>query len=376
MAFGDRFFPVELGGECVWGDARVVSSQSHGSAEVDDLFLFLKKRDDRVLRLVFELRAVGAGQSAGITGELNAGNLHAKTDPQEWNSVLAGIGGGQYLPFDPPLPESSGNEDTVEAMKVFFCAFLFDLCGIEAHDFYPTLVMCSGVCERFIDRFIGILQTDVFPDHSDADVGLRVDDPSHEVFPIGEVRSRCFQTQCFTDKPIELVLPEVEWAFVDGGFDVAKGNDVFGCHVTEHGDLLAFCFFDFDLGAADDDVRDDADLSKFGHALLGGFGLHFSGGPDKWKQCDVDEAGIFRADLERELTQCLEENVPLDIAYRSADLSEKDVCRHFFRHLIKATFNLVGDVRNVLDGSAQVVPFPFLFDHTFKDLAGTEAVES
>jgi hypothetical protein len=75
------------------------------------------------------------------------------------------------------------------------------------------------------------------------------------------------------------------------------------------------------------------------------------------------------ADLVPDLADRLEKGQALDVAHGAADLGDDDV--HLGAgHGQDAGLDLVGDVRDDLDGVAQVLAPPFLGDHARVDLAG------
>ena len=73
-----------------------------------------------------------------------------------------------------------------------------------------------------------------------------------------------------------------------------------------------------------------------------------------------------------ELADCLEKGQALDIADRAADLAQHEI------DLVLAdgqeVLDLVGDMRNDLNGLAQIFAAPFLFQHVGIDAAGGHAV--
>jgi hypothetical protein len=77
--------------------------------------------------------------------------------------------------------------------------------------------------------------------------------------------------------------------------------------------------------------------------------------------------------LERELPHGLEEGQALDVAGRAADLGDQDV--DVLAAGVDALLDLVGDVRDHLDGLAEVDAPALLLDHALVDLARAQAVE-
>jgi hypothetical protein len=75
------------------------------------------------------------------------------------------------------------------------------------------------------------------------------------------------------------------------------------------------------------------------------------------------------ADVERELTNGLHEGQSLDVADRAADLGD-DHINVVGDELLHRGLDLVGDVRNDLDRSAEVFPLALLLDDAEVNLAG------
>ena len=83
---------------------------------------------------------------------------------------------------------------------------------------------------------------------------------------------------------------------------------------------------------------------------------------------------VLRPDFEDELPDRLEERQPFDVTGRAADFCNDDVGFAFIRNFPDAVFDFVGDMRNDLDGFAEVIAAPFLEDDVFVDLTAGEIV--
>ncbi len=127
------------------------------------------------------------------------------------------------------------------------------------------------------------------------------------------------------------------------------------------------------VAAADQHVRLDADLAELRHRLLGRLGLQLARRRQEGHQRHVDEDHVLRLHLEGELAHGLEEGQALDVAGRAADLGDQDV--DVLAAGVDPLLDLVGDVRDHLDGLAEVDPAPLLLDHALVDLARAQAVE-
>ena len=125
--------------------------------------------------------------------------------------------------------------------------------------------------------------------------------------------------------------------------------------VGEQRDLLADVAAQRLLAAAHDHVRLDADAAQLLHRVLGRLGLQLAGVAQERHQREVDEHAAVAPEVGCELAQRLEEGQRLDVAHRAADLGDHDVDVRGLGHELDPVLDLVGDVRDHLDGAAQVV---------------------
>jgi hypothetical protein len=141
---------------------------------------------------------------------------------------------------------------------------------------------------------------------------------------------------------------------------------------TEEGDFVAHLAGDGAVGAAEEDVGLDTDGEHLLDGVLGGLGLELLCGGNPGDEGDVDEAGVFAAEILTHLADGFEEGKRFDVANCAADLDDGYFavgCN--FAHRV---FNLVGDVRDDLDGLAEVVAAAFFGDDLLVDAAGGEVV--
>ena len=127
------------------------------------------------------------------------------------------------------------------------------------------------------------------------------------------------------------------------------------------------------LGAAHQDIRLDSAGQQLLDTVLGGLGLDLAGGLDIGHQGQVDEQGVLAAQIAAQLADGLDKGQPLDIADGAADLDDGDIRGAV--QLEHGVLDLVGDVRNDLDGPAQVFSAPLLLDDRVIDAAGGVVVD-
>ncbi len=83
----------------------------------------------------------------------------------------------------------------------------------------------------------------------------------------------------------------------------------------------------------------------------------------------MDVEHVAAADVLAHLADGLEEGQRLDIADRAADLDDDHVGAAVAGHALDALLDLVGDVRDDLDGAAEIVAAPLLGDDRLVDPA-------
>ena len=86
----------------------------------------------------------------------------------------------------------------------------------------------------------------------------------------------------------------------------------------------------------------------------------------------MDEKDVFPAMLELELAQGLKEWQALDVPRCAANLGDEDIGA--FAALEDATLDLVGHVRDNLDGGSEIISVALLGDDGLIDLAGCQTV--
>src|SRR5260221_2731223 len=80
--------------------------------------------------------------------------------------------------------------------------------------------------------------------------------------------------------------------------------------------------------------------------------------------------------FESKLADGFQEWQALDVAGGATDLGDNDIGLGAFGQFVNSILNLVGNVRNDLNGLTEVLAFPFIVENGLIDLAAGEIVES
>ena len=312
---------------------------------------------------------MGLCEFQDVASEFDGRDLHSEAEAEVRNVVLARELGGLDLAFDSAFAEATGNEDAAEAFQMFLRAIALEVLGIDFLDFDSAIVCHPAMNDGFVNGFVGVLKFDVFADDTDANAMLWGDQFANDFLPMRHVRRRIIEAQKIADKVIHPLALEHEGNFVNGVIDVFFFDDCFEWNVTKQGDFLADVFVERLFAATDDDVWRDTNFAQFGDGLLGGFGLELAGGFDEWDVSDVEENGVVVADFEGELANRFEKWQAFNVAGRAADFGDDDVGLGLIGQDVDAIFDFVSDVRNDLDGFAEIFAFAFVVENPLIDLA-------
>ncbi len=152
------------------------------------------------------------------------------------------------------------------------------------------------------------------------------------------------------------------------GVHILHGDDAGFRDVAEQRDFLFQIFGNVAVAAAKQNVRLDSDAQHFFYAVLRGLGFQLAGGGDEGHEGDVHEQSIFETELEAHLADGFEEGKGFDVADGAADFDDDHV--HAFGNFFDGGFDFVGDVRDDLDGFAEVIAAAFFGENGFVDAAG------
>jgi hypothetical protein len=224
--------------------------------------------------------------------------------------------------------------------------------------------------ERLDDALVGVVQVHVLAAHGDLDALRHRVDLLHHPLPFAHIGGRAGESELLADDVVESLLAKDERHLVDRGH-VARLDHLALGDVAEERDLAADVVRERPLGAADEDIRLDADRQELFHAVLRRFRLELARRLDVGHEREVHVQAVLAAHLEPELADRLEERQPLDVARRPADLGDDDVdVVAVLGGLPDAGLDLVGDVRDDLNGPPEVAALALAVDDGLVDLSG------
>src|SRR5690348_202090 len=111
VALVDFARPVGAAGEAVLREPAGPTAESHGAAEFVDTLQLAQLEDHAVRRAGVEFGGIGVFEAADVAGIFDDQSLHAETDAEVGNLLLAGIADGVQHARNAALAETAGDED-------------------------------------------------------------------------------------------------------------------------------------------------------------------------------------------------------------------------------------------------------------------------
>ena len=142
----------------------VVCAQTHRTAHIGYVLLLFHQVDHLIRSVRFHFCRIGILQSHYIAGKFDHHALHTQTDTQTRDIVFTGILQCGKFTFNTTLSESRSNQDSVHIFQQFGSIAVIQFFGMEQMQIQLTIIINSGLQQRFVDRLISILQFDIFTD--------------------------------------------------------------------------------------------------------------------------------------------------------------------------------------------------------------------
>ena len=369
MAFADFAGTVNFGDFRTVLQHRIIGPESHGTAQIAAGFPLLQaflghpfgdQADHRFRGIAkFGRRCrIDPGQ---IAGRFDTGHLHAQADTEKGNIILAGKFDRSDLAFAAPFTKATGYQYRVERFQlgrqIFF---IFKQFRIQPAHLHLDPVGQTAVEQRFLQRFIGVLQPDIFADHADDDFAFGMLDPLHDIIPARQIRFRCvFDAKGTQNHIVQTFLMILQRYIIDIA-RIESRNHRFLADIAELGDLGPFRIGQRMLAAAQQDIRLDAQRRQFPDAVLGRLGFQLTRGCDIGHQGDMNGNGVVAADLVAQLANRLDERQALDITDGPANLAQHEI--NAVELVLGKFLDGVGHVRNHLHRGTEIVAAAFLGD--------------
>ncbi len=351
-----------------------VSAEPHGAALLGHGALIIEQGDDGVLGVFVSFGGVGVVELETVAGEGDDHVLHAAAESEVGDALFERESGDADLAFNAALAEAARHDDAIDIGEGGGDLRLVggvQAIGLDPADFDARTTLGAGVDQGFLDGEIGVAQLDILADDGDMAGALGGIQPGGPVNPgfdraFGRAGSR---------GELESVEREVgeAGAVEHGGNLVDRGDGFqrhhgFGRDVAKEGEFVGDGTVGWDVGTGDDDVRLDAHAAQRANGVLGGLGLELVGRLEVKERRDMNRERAVSRLFVAHLADRFEEGLAFDVADGSADLNDQDVNAGLPGETADAFFDQIGDVRDGLDGAAEIVAAPFAFDHFGGDL--------
>ena len=234
------------------------------------------------------------------------------------------------------------------------------------------LVGDAAVRERFDQRFIGVLHAGVLADNGDGHVAFRIADALVDEMPGREIGlGRVLDAEGGKHFAVQAAGVIGLGHRIDI-VDVERLDHGAFAHVAEQRELLPLALRNRPVAAAKKNIGLNADGAQFAHRVLGRLGLELPGARDERHQRQMDIDRVVPRQVIAKLPNGLEIRQAFYVADGAADLAQYEIVA-----IIAVTDEVldgVGDVRNDLDGGAEIVAAALLGENLLVDAAGGDVV--
>ena len=373
VTLADELGAIGLVGPRALGQTAFVAAQTHGAALVGDGLLVFHDVDDRIGRGVIHLERIGAVEVEHVARELDHRHLHAETYSEERDVVLAGMAHGIHLAVDAAMTEAGRHDDAVEAGELVGHVLGQDVFGMYQAQVELAVVIGGGVDERLGDGLISVGQLDILAHKANLDSAGGVAHLVEKEDPVLHVGLALGgQLELAHGYLVEPLLLHLDGHLVDAA-DVDRLDDGVGVHIAEEGHLAAQLDAQVVLRAQHEHVGLDAVFEQSLDGVLRGLGLELARGAQIGHERQVDEHGLV-AELPLKLADGLDVGQRFDVAHGAAYFGNHHVIFVVSAHQHYVALDFVGDVRNYLDGLAQIVALTLLVDDVLVDAPGGHVI--
>src|SRR5688572_3029251 len=371
-----RFTVICLGGQRPFLQIARPFAEPHRSAHFIDADQVAELKDDRERSFFVELGRIRIFQAANVSGKFDTGRLHSQTDPEIWGSRPSCIFDSPQHSRNAAFPKSARYQDRVEILQLSLVIVLHQVFRLDPGNIYAKIIRHARVRQRLSQRFVGIFQLDIFSDYGDLNrTAGRVFDRGHKLAPVLEIEMRKLFTEVkvVDDKLVKPLVVKRKRHLIDRRHVEGRYDRVL-LHVTEQSDLSPKVHRQRSFRPTQKNIGCDTDLAKFFYRVLCRLCLQFAGGSYIRNERNVDKYCIPLPFFVAYLADRFHKRQRLDIADRSADLDDQNIRLMLAGNHPDRGLDLVCDVRDNLDGLAEIIAAAFLFDDRKVDPAAGPVV--
>ena len=312
---------------------------------------------------------IGIRKTQLMAGVFNDSNLHAQADAQIRQIVFPTKSCRHDFPFDAPVSETARYDDTLTVCQNVFHIPFVDCFGVDPLDVHEGFVPVSGMTECFCHRQIRVMKLHILAHQSDGNLFLSVSDRFQHSFPFCHIRLRQLgKAQFPADHVGEALAFQHHRCFIKNRHCHIFKHAV-PLHIAEEGDFIIDGFIQRFVAAKDHNPRHDAHAPQLLDRVLRRLCLQFLRTAQVRYQADVDEEAVLRSHFQSHLTDGFQKRLTFNVAGGAADFRDDHVGICLSAYSINKLLDLVGNMRDHLDGLSQVFAAAFLIEHIPVDLS-------
>ena len=370
MALIDKLGVIGLAGQRIRINLARIQTKAHRAAHVLDIKLLRHEVDNRMRAVRIELGAVGISHTADVTRKLDNSALHSQADTEERQLMLTCILNSLNLALDAAVAEAARYEHAVYAGHnlVHIGIICFDFLGVNPFDSQLSLIRNCCVTQRFRDRDIGILQRNIFADNGNGYFFIIFfQDAGHHIMPTAHILRLVLHVQLAQNNAVQSLLLHEHRHLIDASGRKVLDNCV-RVNVAEHSHFFTHFLRNRLFTAADDDIRRNTDAAQLLNAVLRRLGLQLARCRNVRHQRNMDIQDIIFANILFNLTNRLQEGQAFNIAYCATDFRDNEISIILLADAENALLDFIGNVRNNLHRTAQIITTAFFIYYTLVNL--------
>ena len=245
--------------------------------------------------------------------------------------------------------------------------------GVDPLEVHVHAVPRAGVFECFHDGLVGVFQLHILAHQRNVERGALGFVSLEEFLPALQVaRGFGVHAQALKYDYVQAFVHHHQRHIIDG-FRIDALDHGVGRYVAEASHLGTHAWGQLVLGAAHQDVGLYPKLHHLLHRVLGGLGFQLARCIEVGDEGEVHHQYVVWT-LPFHLADGLHVWQGLDVTHRTADLGDHKVVLRLAAEDLDAALDFIGDVRDDLDGLAQVIAATLFFDDALVDAAGGDVV--